>query len=87
MQLVDCMIRTSISIACLQETEWVARVGERAKEIETTRNKLFYIVKDRHKKWVRVVAQKHLKDSIVTVMRKGDRIIFVKLLVGEKINS
>jgi hypothetical protein len=81
-ELVDTMIRRRISIACLQETKWV---GEKAREIEDTGYKLYYTGKDRHRNGVGIIVDKHLKDSVVTVTRKGDRIILVKLVIGESI--
>ncbi|XP_058217647.1 uncharacterized protein LOC131328767 [Rhododendron vialii] len=76
------MLRRRISIACLQKTKWV---GEKAKEIKDTGYKLYYTSKDRHRNGVGIVVDKHLKDSVVTVTRKGDRIILVKLVLGESI--
>ncbi|KAI8547554.1 hypothetical protein RHMOL_Rhmol07G0205200 [Rhododendron molle] len=39
-ELVDTMLRRRIGIACLQETKWV---GEKAREIEDTGYKLYYM--------------------------------------------
>lgn len=55
LELVDCMIRKSISIACLRETKWV---GERAKEIWNTSYWLYHPGKDRHRNGVGVVVAK-----------------------------
>ncbi|XP_058180118.1 uncharacterized protein LOC131298659 [Rhododendron vialii] len=81
-ELVDTMLRRKIRIACLQETKWV---GEKAREIENTGYKLYYTGKNRHRNGVGIVVDKHLKDSVVTVTRKGDRIILVKLVIGGSI--
>ncbi|XP_058217558.1 uncharacterized protein LOC131328660 [Rhododendron vialii] len=81
-ELVDTMLRRRISIAYLQKTKWV---GEKAMEIEDTGYKLYYTGKDRHRNGVGIVVDKHLKDSVVTVTRKGDRIILVKFVIGESI--
>lgn len=67
-------------MVCLQETKWVE---ERAKEIQNTGNKLNYNGKDRHKNGMGLVVGKHLKVSIMTVIRKGAMIISVELLIGE----
>ncbi|KAI8564245.1 hypothetical protein RHMOL_Rhmol03G0166900 [Rhododendron molle] len=81
-ELVDTMLRRRISIACLQETKWV---GEKAREIDDTGFKLYCTGKDRYRNGVGIVVDKHLKDSVVTVTRKGDRIILVKLVIGGSI--
>ncbi|KAI8538489.1 hypothetical protein RHMOL_Rhmol09G0107800 [Rhododendron molle] len=81
-ELVDTMLRRRISIACLQEIKWV---GEKAREIEDTGYKLYYTGKDRHRNGVGIVVDKHLKDSVDTLTRKGDRIILVKLVKGGSI--
>ncbi|XP_058222975.1 uncharacterized protein LOC131332697 [Rhododendron vialii] len=81
-ELVDTMLRRRINIACLQETKWVE---EKVKEIEDTGYKFYYTGKDRHRNGVGIVVDKHLKDSIATVTRKGDQIILVKLVIGENI--
>ena len=41
MELVDTLIRRRVNIACLQETKWV---GSKAKELENTGYKIYYIV-------------------------------------------
>ncbi|XP_058211575.1 uncharacterized protein LOC131323748 [Rhododendron vialii] len=41
--------------------------------------------KDKHKNGVGIVIDKHLKDSVVTITRKGEWIISVKLVIGESI--
>lgn len=79
MELVDTMIRRKVNVVCLQETKWV---GEKAKEVEKTGYKIFYTGKDRHRNGARIVVDKNLKDKVVTVTRKEDRILLIKLVVG-----
>ncbi|XP_058198407.1 uncharacterized protein LOC131313930 [Rhododendron vialii] len=81
-ELVDTILRRRISIACLQETKWV---GEKEREIEDTCYKLYYTGNDRHRNGVGIVVDKHLKDSVVTITKKGDQIISVKLVIGDSI--
>ena len=81
-ELVDTLIRRRVNIACLQGTKWV---GSKAKELENTGYKIYYTGLDRRRNGVGIVANKDLKD--VTVSKKGDRIILVKLILwGNIIN-
>lgn len=54
-------------------------------KIEDTGYKLYYTGEDRHRNWVGIVVDKHLKNSVVTVTRKVDkhlnRTIYVKTKV------
>ena len=76
------MVRRRINIACLQETKWV---GEKAKEIEDTGFKLYYSGKQRNKNGIGIIVDKNLKKDVVNVIRKGDRIILIKLVIGRDI--
>ena len=80
MEIVDTLIRRRLNIACLQETKWV---GSKAKELENTGYKIYYTGLDRRRNGVGIVVDKDLKDNVVTVSRKGDRIILVKLVLGD----
>lgn len=82
MELVDTLIRRRVNIACLQETKWV---GSKAKELENTGYKIYYTGLDRRRNGVGIVVDKDLKDDVITVSRKGDRIILVKLVLGGNI--
>ena len=82
LDLVDAMIRRRVSVACLQETKWT---GEKARVIKDTWYKLFYSGKDRHRNGVGIIVAKDLVDNVVSVVRKGDRIMLVKLVIGEDI--
>ena len=42
METPDTMIRRKLNIICLQETKWI---GERYREIENTKYKLYYTEK------------------------------------------
>ena len=82
MEVVDTMKMRRIAIACLQETRWV---GQKAKEIERTGYKLWYTGLNRSRNGVGIVVSKDLKEDIVSVQRCGDRIIAIKLVLGEEI--
>ena len=47
--------------------------------------KIYYTGLDRRRNGVGIVVDKDLKDDVITVSRKGDRIILVKLVLGGNI--
>jgi exonuclease III len=79
-EIVDTMIRRHVNILCVQETKWK---GQKAKEMEDTSFKLWYTRTMANKNGVDIVLDKSLKDGVVDIKRQGDRIILVKLLVGD----
>jgi exonuclease III len=76
------MIRWRVNILCVQETKWK---GQKAKEVEDTGFKLWYTGTTVNKNGVGIVLDKSLKNGVVDIKRQGDRIILVKLLVGDLI--
>jgi exonuclease III len=76
------MIRQCVNILCVQETKWKE---QKAKEVEDTSFKLWYIGNTSTKNGVGIMLDKSLKDEVVDIKRQEDRIIFVKLLVGDLI--
>jgi exonuclease III len=74
------MISRRVNILCVQETKWK---GQKAKEVEDTGFKLWYTGTTANKNGVDIVLYKSLKDGMVDIKRQGDRIILVKLLVGD----
>jgi exonuclease III len=79
-EVVDTMIRRSVIILYVQETKWK---GQKAKEVKDTSFKLWYIGNTSTKNGVGIVLNKSLKDGVVDIKRQGERIILVKLLVGD----
>ena len=79
-ELVDSAIRRRVNILCVQETKWK---GQKAKEVEDTGFKLWYTGTTANRNGVGVLIDKSLKDDVVDVRRRGDRIILVKLVVGD----
>jgi exonuclease III len=79
-EIVDTMIRRRVNILCVQETKWK---GQKTKEVEDTGFKLWYTGTTTNKNGVGIVLDKSLKDGVVDIKRQGDRIILVKLLVGD----
>lgn len=80
--MVDTMIWRKISILCLQETKWV---GEKTKTLEASGFKLWCTGKSKTKNGVGIVVNSLLCDAVVEVFRKGDRIIALKIVVGNKL--
>ncbi|ONM55522.1 hypothetical protein ZEAMMB73_Zm00001d020743 [Zea mays] len=62
------------------QTKWK---GQKAKEVEGTGFKLWYTGTATNKNGVGVLIDKSLKDGVVDVKRVGDRIILVKLVIGD----
>jgi exonuclease III len=83
-EIVDIMIRRRVNILCVQETKWK---GQKAKEVEDTGFKLWYTGTTTNKNGVGIVLDKSLKDGVVDIKRQGDRIILVKLIVGDLVFS
>jgi exonuclease III len=74
------MIRRRVNILYVQETKWK---GQNAKEVEDTGFKLWYTGTTTNKNGVGIVLDKILKDGVVDIKQQWDKIILVKLLVGD----
>jgi exonuclease III len=79
-EIVDTIIRRRVNILCVQEMKWK---GQKAKEVEDTSFKLWYTDTTTNKNGVGIVLDKSLKDGMVNIKRQRDKIILVKLLVGD----
>jgi len=73
-------VRRGVDILCIQETKWK---GQKAKEVEDTGFKLWYSGTTTNRNGVGILINKSLKDGVVDVKRQGDRIILVKLVIGD----
>ncbi|KAK1678564.1 hypothetical protein QYE76_039412 [Lolium multiflorum] len=60
-----------------------ASKGQKAKEVEDTGFKLWYTGTTSNKNGVGILVNKSLRDGVVDVKRQGDRMILVKLVVGD----
>jgi hypothetical protein len=76
------MIIRCVNILCVQEMKWK---GQKTKEVEDTGFKLWYTGNTSIKNDVGIVLDKSLKYGVVDIKRQGDRIILVKLLIGDLI--
>ena len=83
MELVDCMKRRRIDILCIQETRWR---GSGAKALGDD-YKLLYSGGKEKKKGVGIIVGEDIKERIIEVSRKSDRLIMVKLLLEKKVVS
>jgi exonuclease III len=81
-EIVDTMIKWHVNIFCVQEIKWK---GQKAKEVEDIGFKLWYTGTTINKNGVVIVLNKSLKDGVVDIKQQGERIILVKLLVGDLI--
>jgi hypothetical protein len=79
-ELVDTTTRRRVNILCIQETKWK---GQKAKEVDNTGFKLWYTRTVANRNGVGVLIDKSLKNGVVGVRRQGDRIILVKLVIGD----
>ena len=66
---------------CLQGTKCV---GTKAKELDTSGFKLWYIGKVRAKKGVNIIVDKTWKNNVVKVKRIGDQILSLKTVFEQK---
>jgi exonuclease III len=81
-ELVDTTVRRRVNILCVQETKWK---GQKAKEVDNTGFKLWYIGATSNRNGVGVLIDKSIKDGVVEVRRQGDRIILVKLVISDMV--
>ena len=79
-KLRELAIRRRVNILCIQETKWK---GQKAKEVEDTGFKLWYIGATSGRNGTVILIDRSLKDGVVEVRRRGDRIILVRLVVGD----
>ena len=78
-ELVDLMERRKIGVLCVQETRWK---GNKARELGEG-YKLFYSgTNEEGRNGVGIVLSKELKESLIGVNRKSDRIMSLKLGLG-----
>ena len=78
-ELVDVAIRMRVNILCVQKTKWKV---QKAKEVEGTGFKLWYTGATSGRNGVGILIDRSLKDGVVEVKRRDDRIILVRLVVG-----
>ena len=71
-----------VNILCVQETKWK---GQKAKEMDNTGFKIWYTGTVANRNGVGVLIDKSLKNSVVGVRKLGDRIILVKLVIGDMV--
>ncbi|CAH9078319.1 unnamed protein product, partial [Cuscuta europaea] len=83
-EIAEVMKRRNISIMCMQETKWV---GEKAREINPGGFKLWYSGRERNKNGVGIMVAHDYVDGVVEVFRKNDRIMSIKLIMGDEIVS
>ena len=80
-ELAEVLIRRNIKILCLQKTKWI---GEKARPIGERGYKLWYTGRDRNRKGVGIILDRQLVDEVVDIRRKGNRILLIKLILGDE---
>ena len=81
-ELADLMERGKVRVLCVQETRWK---GNKARELGGD-CKLFYSGADeKGRNGVGIVLSKEFKDSLVSASRTNDRVVSVKLGIGETV--
>ena len=81
-ELVNTATRRCVNILYVQETKWKR---QKPKEVGNTCFKLWYIGIVANRNRVEILIDKSLKNGVVGVRRQGDRIILVKLVVGDMV--
>ncbi|XP_021856284.2 uncharacterized protein [Spinacia oleracea] len=81
-EVVEVMRRRRINILCLQETKWV---GNKERYIAQWGYKLWYSGKTRGRNGVGILIDQEYIDDVVDVSRKSDRIMSIKLVIGDEV--
>ncbi|KAM1404945.1 hypothetical protein ACFX2I_013383 [Malus domestica] len=82
MEVVEVMVRRRINIMCLQKTKWV---GLKAKDLENSGFKLWYSGTNRTRNGVGIIVYKTLTQDVVDVKKVGDRIMAIKIVIGQEL--
>ncbi|XP_070046238.1 uncharacterized protein [Nicotiana tomentosiformis] len=77
-ELAKILQKMRVNIACVQETRWV---GSRAKD--TDGYKFWYSGVQKGKNGVGILVDRELRKSVIEVRRVNDRLMIIKLVVGE----
>ena len=82
-EIADLMVRRKFGILCVQETRWK---GNKARELGDGCKLLYSGANAQGRNGVGIALSKDLKDSLVSVARRSDRVMSVKLCLNEMIN-
>ena len=82
LELVDVLRKKKVDVACIQETRWK---GEKTKEANGF--KLWYSGLVNSRNGVGILLSTKLKDKVVEIKRCGDRIMYIRLVVGTVIGT
>ncbi|XP_019236652.1 PREDICTED: craniofacial development protein 2-like [Nicotiana attenuata] len=77
-ELAKILQKRKVNVACVQETRWA---GSKARNANGY--KLWYSEVARGKNGVGILVDRDLRESVVEVRRVNDRLIFIKLVIGE----
>ncbi|KAD7117953.1 hypothetical protein E3N88_05221 [Mikania micrantha] len=79
LELVDTLRRRKFKVACLQETRWKGTKGA-----EYNGYKLWHLGSNGVKNGVGFLVRKELQDQVVEVRRYNDRIMMLRMVIGEE---
>jgi exonuclease III len=71
-----------VNILCVQGTKWTS---QKAKKVVNTGFKLWYTGKKRSRNGVGILIDKSLKNKVFVIRRQRDKIIIIKLVIGDLI--
>ncbi|XP_019263429.1 PREDICTED: uncharacterized protein LOC109241162 [Nicotiana attenuata] len=77
-ELAKILQKRKVNIACVHETRWV---GSKARNMDGY--KLLYSGVVRGKNGVGILVDRDLRESVVEVRQVHDRLMFIKLVIGE----
>lgn len=80
LELVDVLKKRRVDVACIQETRWKG-----AQSREANGYKLWYSGLANSRNGVGILLSNDLKDNVVDVTRCNDRLMAVRVVVGEKV--
>ncbi|XP_019251384.1 PREDICTED: craniofacial development protein 2-like [Nicotiana attenuata] len=78
-ELAKIVQKRKVNIACVQETRWA---GSKARNV--VGYKLWYSGVVKGKNGVGILVDRDLRESVVEVRRVNDRLMFIKLVIGER---
>ncbi|KAL8254913.1 hypothetical protein R6Q59_033134 [Mikania micrantha] len=80
LELVDALRRRKVQVACLQETRWKGKRGG-----EYNGYKLWHSGADGAKNGVGFLVAKELQNTVLEVRRYNDRIMVLRMVLGEEV--
>lgn len=85
-ELEDMMIRRRITIMCVQEVKW-KNAGDKTRFLNksTRMHKFYFHGVENNRNGVGIIIPSNLQSSIINVTKTSDRLMSIKLVIGNKI--